>query len=63
MSSVELAEAYELIGICGQHRKIILYRALKKDKLYKTQDEIEGDPRAVWVANLYSPGVLLHFLS
>ena len=63
MSSVELAEAYELIGICGQHRKVILYKALRKDKSYETMEEIDGDPRAVWFANLYSLGVLLGFLS
>ena len=52
LSSVELAEAYQLIGICG-------YKALRKDK----SDEMDGDPQAVWFANLYSPGVLLGFLS
>ena len=36
LSSVELAEAYQLIAICG-------YKSLRKDK----SDEMDGDPQAV----------------
>jgi len=66
MSSPQIAQHYELIGINSQHRKAILYaalkRELKRDHSDATDADVDEDPRAIWLAKLYSPGVIFSYL-
>ena len=46
MSSTQLAENYELIGICGHHHKAIVWCS-EGSKIYTTNQEVDNDPD-VW---------------